>query len=109
MIATQVDSNGVLATGASSERRASGCLHLCNGLDPVRDGGMVPSILGMTGALNRRNGAVTIVTPTPSQVDKSRLANGLTIKGPEADLEQAVRTADVVHMHGLWQLHTRRG
>ena len=28
-------------------------MHLCNGLDPVRDGGMVPSILGMTGALGR--------------------------------------------------------
>ena len=28
-----------------------GWVHLCNGLDPVRDGGMVPSILGMTGAL----------------------------------------------------------
>ena len=33
--------------------RRTGWLHLCNGLDPVRDGGMVPSILGMTGALGR--------------------------------------------------------
>lgn len=28
-------------------------MHLCNGLDPMRDGGMVPSILGMTGSLAR--------------------------------------------------------
>ena len=47
----------------------SGWLHLCNGLDPVRDGGMVPSILGMTGALSRLGGDVTIVTPTPSRLD----------------------------------------
>ena len=48
---------------------APGWLHLCNGLDPVRDGGMVPSILGMTGALGRLGGDVTIVTPTPSRLD----------------------------------------
>ena len=46
-----------------------GWLHLCNGLDPVRDGGMVPSILGMTGALCRLRGEVTIVTPTPSRLE----------------------------------------
>ncbi len=53
-----------MASVAPAEARASrsaapppsrglrqGCLHLCNGLDPVRDGGMVPSILGMAGAL----------------------------------------------------------
>ena len=38
----------------SSRTRPARWLHLCNGLDPVRDGGMVPSILGMTGALSRR-------------------------------------------------------
>ncbi len=117
MVAAQPEQHAASATvapacaDASLPGRADAgrWLHLCNGLDPVRDGGMVPSILGMTGALNRRNGAVTIVTPTPSRVDKARLASGLTIKGPEADLEQAIRMADVVHMHGLWQLHTRRG
>ena len=29
--------------------------------------------------------------------------------GPETDLEAVVRSAEVVHMHGLWQAHTRRG
>ena len=86
-----------------------GWLHLCNGLDPVRDGGMVPSILGMTGALCRLHGNVTIVTPTPSRLDTSTLAESLTLKGPETDLEEAVRSAQVVHLHGLWQSHTRRG
>ena len=38
-------------TGSVSPSKHSRWLHLCNGLDPVRDGGMVPSILGMTGAL----------------------------------------------------------
>jgi glycosyltransferase involved in cell wall biosynthesis len=86
-----------------------GWLHLCNGLDPVRDGGMVPSILGMTSALCRLRGSVTIVTPTPSRLDTSALAEGLTLSGPEIDLEEAVRAAEVVHLHGLWQSHTRRG
>ena len=36
---------------------------------PRRDGGMVPSILGMTGALARLRDEVTIVTPTPSRLD----------------------------------------
>ena len=40
-----------LAPATSIPRANAGWLHLCNGLDPVRDGGMVPSILGMTGAL----------------------------------------------------------
>jgi len=86
-----------------------GWLHLCNGLDPVRDGGMVPSILGMTGALSRLGGDVTIVTPTPSRLDSLPLETLLTLKGPETDLEAAVRAAEVVHLHGLWQGHTRRG
>src|SRR5262249_510954 len=37
------------------------------------------------------------------------VAETLTLKGPETDLEAAVCSADVVHMHGLWQGHTRRG
>jgi glycosyltransferase involved in cell wall biosynthesis len=100
MIATKV--NGIVAHG-------TGWLHLCNGLDPVRDGGMVPSILGMSGALSRLNGGVTILTPTPSRIDPTQLSPGVTLKGPESSLEAAVRAAEVVHMHGLWQVHTRRG
>jgi glycosyltransferase involved in cell wall biosynthesis len=94
----------------SARPRSSGTwLHLCNGLDRVRDGGMVPSILGMTGALSRVQRRVTILTPTPSRLEETRLAPGLTIKGPETDLEETIRTAEIVHMHGLWQIQTRRG
>jgi glycosyltransferase involved in cell wall biosynthesis len=92
-----------------SSTTTGGWVHLCNGLDPVRDGGMVPSILGMTGALGRLGGEITIVTPTPSRLDESAIPDGLTLKGPETDLESSVRTAEVVHLHGLWQSHTRRG
>jgi glycosyltransferase involved in cell wall biosynthesis len=118
MIVTEADSNTALPTCASPGphgfphaelNRGTGWLHLCNGLDPVRDGGMVPSILGMTGALSRLKEGVTIVTPTPSRLDLTKLADGLTLKGPETDLEAAVRAAEVVHLHGLWQVHTRRG
>ena len=84
-------------------------LHLCNGLDPRRDGGMVPSILGMTGALARRNDGVTIVTPTPSRLDPAGLPPGIRLRGPEMPIEDAVRSAAVVHLHGLWQAQTRRG
>jgi glycosyltransferase involved in cell wall biosynthesis len=86
-------------------------LHICNGLDPVRDGGMVPSILGMTRALTRLDSTtgVTILTPTPSRLDPARPVPGLTIKGPETDLKDTIRTAEVVHLHGLWQIQTRRG
>jgi glycosyltransferase involved in cell wall biosynthesis len=86
-------------------------LHVCNGLDPVRDGGMVPSILGMTRALCRldETKGVTILTPTPSRLDSPRIEAGLTIKGPETSLEATVRTAEIVHLHGLWQLQTRLG
>ncbi len=87
----------------------SGWLHLCNGLDPVRDGGMVPSILGMTGALKRAGGDVKIVTPTPSRLDALTVAEGLSITGPETDMAGAIQSAEVVHMHGLWQGHSRRG
>jgi glycosyltransferase involved in cell wall biosynthesis len=84
-------------------------LHLCNGLDPVRDGGMVPSILGMTGALVRISDAVKILTPTPSRLNAANLPAGLTLNGPETNLEKSIRAADVVHLHGLWQSHTRVG
>ncbi len=84
-------------------------VHLCNGLDPRRDGGIVPSILGMTGALSQLREGVTVVTSTPSRIDPASLAASLTLKGPETRLEQAVRSAEVVHLHGLWQAHTRRG
>ena len=45
---------GILDSSEDANPRqaaSAGFVHLCNGLDPVRDGGMVPSILGMTGAL----------------------------------------------------------
>jgi glycosyltransferase involved in cell wall biosynthesis len=84
-------------------------LHLCNGLDPARDGGMVPSILGMTGALCRIRPGLAIVTPTPSRLDPASLPPGLALKGPETDLAEAVRRAAVVHLHGLWQVQTRKG
>ncbi len=96
----------------STSRRTfhEGWLHLCNGLDPVRDGGMVPSILGMTGALAERGRSpITIVTPTASHLGDIPVPTGVTLRGPETDLESVVRTAEVVHMHGLWQGHTRRG
>ncbi len=86
-----------------------GWLHLCNGLDPVRDGGMVPSILGMTEALGRLRGEITIVTPTPSRLNELSIPATLSLKGPETDLEASIRSAEVVHLHGLWQSHTRRG
>jgi glycosyltransferase involved in cell wall biosynthesis len=71
---------------------------------------MVPSILGMTGALAGLDGEpVTILTPTPSRLGGSTLPRGIDLLGPSADLEAAVRAAGVVHMHGLWQGHTRRG
>lgn len=87
----------------------SGWLHICNGLDPRRDGGMVPSILGMTGALARREGAISIVTPTPSRLDGSSVPAGVALHGPVGDLGAWIPTAEVVHLHGLWQGHTRRG
>src|SRR5262249_23418999 len=74
-----------------------------------RDGGMVPSILGMTGALSRLRQGVTIVTPTPSRLEGITLPEGLALKGPEADLADAVRSAEGVHLHGLWQGQTRWG
>lgn len=95
--------------GVSPATRESAWLHVCNGLDPGRDGGMVPSILGMTGALARAGEGVTIVTPTPSRLEPGVLPPRVTLKGPEAPLEAAVKSAEVVHLHGLWQAQTRRG
>lgn len=87
----------------------SGCLHVCNGLDPERDGGMVPSILGMTGALAARGTPIEIVTPTPSRLGGLTVPDGVTIRGPVSDLGASIGGADVLHLHGLWQGHTRRG
>jgi glycosyltransferase involved in cell wall biosynthesis len=89
--------------------RRKGWLHVCNGLDPRRDGGMVPSILGMTDALSRVRPNVTIVTPTPSWLVPGDLPPRVSLKGPETPIEDAVRLAEVVHLHGLWQAQTRRG
>jgi glycosyltransferase involved in cell wall biosynthesis len=63
----------------------------------------------MTGALSRLRSEVTIVTPTPSRLDCLPVSQKLSLKGPETDLEAAVPLAEVVHIHGLWQSHTRRG
>ncbi|MGO9600831.1 MAG: glycosyltransferase [Isosphaeraceae bacterium] len=105
---TRMQTKSLMATHGPSP--SSGAwLHLCNGLDPVRDGGMVPSILGMTGALCRQGADVTIVTPTPSRLEAGVVQTGLRLDGPESDLEAAVSSAALVHMHGLWQEHTRRG
>ncbi len=114
-----------------------GWLHLCNGLDPVRDGGMVPSILGMTGALSRLRGEVTIVTPTPSRLDgaiaRGRLdtqrpgdrpgrggslgrgrASARALAGPDAPGRRGGPTARVPYLvaaHGMaepWALRHKR-
>jgi glycosyltransferase involved in cell wall biosynthesis len=70
---------------------------------------MVPSILGMTGALARVRDGLRIVTPTPSRLEPADVPPGLILEGPEVALEDAVRSAEVVHFHGLWQAQTRRG
>ncbi len=89
---------------------STGFVHLCNGLDPVRDGGMVPSILGMTGALAElAPGSTQIVTTTPSRTELLNLPPGLKLSGPETDFRQTVRQADALHIHGLWQIQTRVG
>lgn len=90
-----------------SERTA--IVHVCNGLDPIRDGGMVPSILGMTGAIARIEGAMTIVTPTPSRLDLIEIPQGVRLLDAQADFEAAIQSAEVAHLHGLWQVQTRRG
>lgn len=103
-----------LAVARSSQSRPSGSpstawLHLCNGLDPGRDGGMVPSILGMTGALAARGEDVLIRTTTPSRLGDSRIPDGVGLVGPEVEWDRALREAGAVHIHGLWQGQTRIG
>ncbi|WP_169976454.1 glycosyltransferase [Tautonia rosea] len=110
MPAQAITATGLEASTEASRSTRTGWLHLCNGLDPRRDGGMVPSILGMTGALaGRGEERVEIVTPTPSRREALDLPVGLTLHGPEADFDEAIRQAAIVHMHGLWQFQTRRG
>ncbi len=92
-------------------------LHICNGLVPSRDGGMVPSILGMTGALAGRACAtdgrfpVEILTLTASDDDAFAVPDGLPLRGPadRDDLASAIARAELVHIHGLWQSQTRVG
>ena len=100
---------GRFTTVVSGTQAPAGRLHCCNGLDPRRDGGMVPSILGMTGALARLGDAVNIITPTPSRVDPLELPPGVHLFGPEHDWTESIAGADIVHFHGIWQEHTRRG
>jgi glycosyltransferase involved in cell wall biosynthesis len=70
---------------------------------------MVPSILGMTRALSRLRDDVKIVTHTPSRLESGALGSGPRLSGPETPIEDAVKSAEVVHIHGLWQPQTRRG
>lgn len=102
-----------VALGVADSLRAvdhrAGCVHLCNGLDPRRDGGMVPSILGMVGALAAAGSDVSIVTPNPCRLDGTTVPEGVHLTEDVADIEAVVRSAPVVHLHGLWQGHTRRG
>src|SRR5215813_12563641 len=83
--------------------------HLCNGLDPTRDGGMVPSILGFTHSLVRHARRVTIVTPTETRHDLVRFDDKIRVHGPDKDLRFWVSRSEIVHMHGLWQFQTRAG
>lgn len=84
-------------------------VHVCNGLDPIRDGGMVPSILGMTGALAERLDRVDILTPTPSRTELFEPPPNVRLLGPETNFKAAAESASVLHLHGLWQRHTRLG
>ena len=93
----------------SPEIPQCGWLHLCNGLDPVRDGGMVPSILGMTGALASRREQVVIASPNGSDLGDTPLPAGVLMADRQRDLAGFVRRSDAVHIHGLWQGHSRRG
>ncbi len=106
-----VDADKTLDRVRSRPRAAAdlGWVHLCNGLDPRRDGGMVPSILGMTRALVARGERVTIATPTESRLDGVELPSGLRLHGPEFAMSHAVAGAEALHIHGLWQIQTRRG
>jgi len=66
--------------------KREGWLHLCNGLDPRRDGGMVPSILGMTSALSRRGSDVTIVSFGIGMSYAMEAAEKLAAEGIEAEV-----------------------
>jgi glycosyltransferase involved in cell wall biosynthesis len=108
--------NAATATGRPRARvprppgaAGTGWLHVCNGLVPQRDGGIVPSVLGMARALAGRGGDVAIVTPTPSDLPEAQRPPGVLFHGHEADLAPWIERADVLHLHGLWQGHTRRG
>jgi glycosyltransferase involved in cell wall biosynthesis len=70
---------------------------------------MVPSILGMTSALNSQGKDVVVVTRTPSDLRTTPLDHSLRIYGPEVDLANVVQSASVLHIHGLWQSQTRHG
>jgi glycosyltransferase involved in cell wall biosynthesis len=71
---------------------------------------MVPSILGMTGALARQKECpVNIVTTSPSRSDLFQLPASIGLYGPETDFRKAIQNAGAVHMHGLWQKQTRVG
>jgi len=95
--------------GVPPGRFREGWLHLCNGLDPVRDGGMVPSILGMTAALASLGSPVRIVTPTPSSLGDTPVPPNVILQGPETEMDAVVKMAEVAHIHGLWQIQSRRG
>jgi glycosyltransferase involved in cell wall biosynthesis len=107
-MSTLVSSTPTSVVQPASETSLRSWIHVCNGLDPQRDGGMVPSILGMTGGLAGQGRPVRIVTPTPSRRDALQIPPGVSLEGPEAVLEAVVQSADLVHIHGLWQGHGRR-
>lgn len=106
--ATATVRSSVSATDLAT-RAGCGWLHVCNGLVPRRDGGIVPSVIGMTRALAGQGGEVAIVTPTPSDLPASLQPPGVVLHGPEPVLEPWIERAEVLHLHGLWQAHTRRG
>ncbi len=109
MSATTTASRSPASSARSAGSTGTGWLHVCNGLIPRRDGGIVPSVLGMTQALAGQGGDVAIVTPTPSELPEPLRPRGVLFHGPEPDLDPWIERADVLHLHGLWQAHTRRG
>ena len=84
-------------------------LHVCNGMDPFRDGGMVPSILGFLGALAEQGTAIRAVTPTASKLENLKIPPGVELIGPDRHLGAWIKQAPVAHFHGLWQYHVRAG